>query len=94
MESVSAPQFSEEPGRRWNGAIDIAILLFSMPISDRETRDETSTDALVNAVRQSSRRLWIAANALCAVERSEAGWSQCWSDAFSTGSVGGVASAT
>ncbi|WP_232628786.1 hypothetical protein [Methylobacterium sp. Leaf118] len=37
-----------------------------MPISDRETREEATSDALMSAVRASSRRLWIAANALCA----------------------------
>jgi hypothetical protein len=64
---MSIAPFQRLPGSSENwGADTLSIEPWLMPISDRETRDETSTDALVNAVRQSSRRLWIAANALCA----------------------------
>ena len=64
---MSIAPFQRLPGSSENwGADALALEPWLMPISDRETRDESTTDALVSAVRQSSRRFWIAANALCA----------------------------
>ncbi|MDV2982931.1 UNVERIFIED_CONTAM: hypothetical protein Q9R58_01300 [Methylobacteriaceae bacterium AG10] len=64
---MSIAPFQRLPGSSENwGADALSIEPWLMPITDRESRDETTTDALVSAVRQSSRRFWIAANALCA----------------------------
>ncbi len=64
---MSIAPFQRLPGSSENwGAETLPYEPWLMPISDRATRDETTTDALVSAVRQSSRRFWIAANALCA----------------------------
>ncbi|MEE7457364.1 hypothetical protein MPAR168_05010 [Methylorubrum populi] len=65
---MSIAPFQRLPGSSENwGADTLSVEPWLMPISDRETRDESSTDALASAVRQASRRFWIAANALCAV---------------------------
>ncbi|AWI90799.1 hypothetical protein [Methylorubrum aminovorans] len=64
---MSIAPFQRLPGSSENwGADTLSVEPWLMPISDRAARDETTTDALAKAVRQSSRRLWLAANALCA----------------------------
>lgn len=65
---MSIAPFQRLPGSSENwGADALSVEPWLMPISDRTTREETTTDALLSAVRRSSRRFWIAANALCAV---------------------------
>ena len=65
---MSIAPFQRLPGSSENwGADTLSVEPWLMPISDRETREASSTDALASAVRQASRRFWIAANALCAV---------------------------
>lgn len=64
---MSIAPFQRLPGSSENwGADALCAEPWLMPISDRAPRDESTTDALVKAVRQSSRRFWIAANTLCA----------------------------
>ncbi|HJE23246.1 MAG TPA: hypothetical protein K8W01_06255 [Methylorubrum populi] len=64
---MSIAPFQRLPGSSENwGADALSLEPWLMPISDRAARDEEATDALVKAVRQSSRRFWIAANTLCA----------------------------
>jgi hypothetical protein len=65
---MSIAPFQRLPGSSENwGADALSAEPWLMPISDRVSRDETTADALMSAVKQSSRRFWIAANALCAV---------------------------
>lgn len=64
---MSVAPFQRLPGSSENwGADALSAEPWLMPITDRETRADSSTDAVASAVRQSSRRFWIAANALCA----------------------------
>ncbi|MEH3120180.1 MAG: hypothetical protein PGN25_22020 [Methylorubrum populi] len=64
---MSIAPFQRLPGSSENwGADALCAEPWLMPISDSALRDEATTEALVSAVRQSSRRFWIAANALCA----------------------------
>lgn len=65
---MSIGPFQRLPGSSENwGADALAVEPWLLPISDRETRDATTSDALMRSVRQASRRFWLAANALCAV---------------------------
>lgn len=62
---MSIAPFQRLPGSSENwGADALSVEPWLLPITDRETRDDTTSDALMSAVRASSRRFWIAANAL------------------------------
>ncbi|GJE27463.1 hypothetical protein [Methylobacterium organophilum] len=66
---MSAGLFQTLPGaHEMGGAQALPSEPWLLPISDREERrEETSSEALLQAVKLSSRRFWLAANALCAV---------------------------